>query len=261
MKIALAQIKTSPKWQENLEKILKLLNEAKKQEAHLVVFSETCMAFVPSDGSVNFQDIAQDIQDEFVQTILKESEKLKLAVVFGFFEKGAIKVKNCVLFVNSGKILHKYHKTHLYNAFSYNESKDIEEGQNPIKAFDTPWGKMGMMVCYELRFPEIARSLALQGAKLILVPTAWVDGKLKKEHFSLLSRARALENTVFLCACSQTKNIYTGESALISPLGIELIKMGEEEALAFVQIDLEEIAQLRKTLPCLEQRRKELYKL
>ncbi|ECT4084523.1 TPA: hypothetical protein R2P05_000313 [Campylobacter jejuni] len=68
----------------------------KKQEAHLVVFSETCMAFfVPSDGSVNFQDIAQDIQDEFVQTILKESEKLKLAVVFGFFEKGEIKVKNC----------------------------------------------------------------------------------------------------------------------------------------------------------------------
>lgn len=56
------------------------------------------MAFVPSDGSVNFQDIAQDIQDEFVQTILKESEKLKLAVVFGFFEKGAIKVKNYVLF-------------------------------------------------------------------------------------------------------------------------------------------------------------------
>ena len=63
----------------------------KKQEAHLVVFPETCMAFVPSDGSVNFQDI----QDEFVQTILKESEKLKLAVVFGFFEKGEIKVKNC----------------------------------------------------------------------------------------------------------------------------------------------------------------------
>ncbi|ECL3806952.1 TPA: hypothetical protein R5723_001014 [Campylobacter jejuni] len=118
---------------------------------------------------------------------------------------------------------------------------------------------MGMMVCYELRFPEIARSLALQGAKLILVPTAWVDGKLKKDHFSLLSRARALENTVFLCTCSQTKNIYTGESALISPLGIELIKMGEEEALTFAQIDLEEIAQLRKTLPCLEQRRKELY--
>ncbi|EOI0587481.1 TPA: hypothetical protein R2P05_000314 [Campylobacter jejuni] len=92
-----------------------------------------------------------------------------------------------MLFVNSGKILHKYHKTHLYNAFSYNESKDIEEGQNPIKAFDTPWGKMGMMVCYELRFPEIARSLALQGAKLILVPTAWVDGKLKRPFFFTFS--------------------------------------------------------------------------
>ncbi|MCW1331917.1 hypothetical protein OLP47_03705 [Campylobacter jejuni] len=86
-----------------------------------------------------------------------------------------------------------------------------------------------------------------------------MDGELKKEHFSLLTRARALENTLFLCACSQTKNIYTDHSSLINPLGVELVKMGEEEDLEFSEINLDEIKEVRKILPCLEQRRKELY--
>ncbi|EAK9882051.1 carbon-nitrogen hydrolase family protein [Campylobacter lari] len=259
MKIALAQIKTSPKWQENLEKILILIKKAKQNSTDLIVFPETSMAFVPNGG--DFGAIAQSEDDEFVQGILKESKDLNICVVFGFFEKDIQKTKNSVIFADSGKIIHKYSKTHLYNAFSYDESKDIKEADNPLKAFDTRFGKMGLMVCYELRFPEIARTLALQGAKLIIVPTAWVDGDLKKEHFSLLTRTRALENTLFLCACSQTKNIYTGHSSLINPLGIELIKMSEEEGLEFSEINLDEIKEVRKILPCLEQRRKELYGL
>lgn len=104
-------------------------------------------------------------------------------MVFGFFEKDIQKTKNSVIFADSGKIIHKYSKTHLYNAFSYDESKDIKEANNPLKAFDTRFGKMGLMVCYELCFPEITRTLALQGAKLIIVGGM---GSLKKSIFHCL---------------------------------------------------------------------------
>ncbi|HEC1757980.1 TPA: hypothetical protein R1711_001236 [Campylobacter lari] len=119
---------------------------------------------------------------------------------------------------------------------------------------------MWLMVCYKFSFPEIARTLALQGTKLIIAPTAWVDGDLKRA-FSLLTRTRALENTLFLCAYSQIKNIYTGHFSLINPLGIELIKMSKEEDLEFSEINLDEIKEVRKILPCLEQKHKELYGL
>lgn len=261
LKIALAQIKTDRNYKINLEKIIDFMQKAKSFGAELVVFPETSQAFVPSNEGINFNTIAQNIDEEFVTSIINKSKELNIAVVFGFYEKDNEKTKNSVIFADCGKIIHKYSKTHLYDAFSYDESKDINASNEKIKAFDTKWGKMGMMVCYELRFPEIARTLALDGARLVLVPTAWVDGKYKDEHFMLLTKTRALENTIYLCASNQTGNIYTGRSALINPLGLEEIKLGVDEGIQIFEIDFNKIDEVRKTLPCISQRKPNLYSL
>lgn len=261
LKIALAQIKTDRDYKINLAKILDFIQKAKSSGAELVVFPETSQAFVPSNEGIDFISVAQGLDGEFVSSVLDKSKELEMAVVFGFYEKSEPKTKNSVIFADCGKIIYKYSKTHLYDAFSYDESKDINASNEKIKAFDTRWGKMGIMVCYELRFPEIARTLALDGARLILVPTAWVDGKYKDEHFMLFTKTRALENTVFLCASNQTGNIYTGRSALINPLGLEEMKLGVDEGLQVFEICFDKIDEVRKTLPCISQRKPNLYSL
>lgn len=261
LKIALAQIKTDRDYKINLAKITNFMQESKRFGAELVVFPETSQAFIPSNEGINFNTIAQDINEEFATKIIDKSKELEMAVVFGLYEKDNDKTKNSVIFADCGKIIYKYSKTHLYDAFSYDESKDINASNEKIKAFDTRWGKMGIMVCYELRFPEIARTLALDGARLILVPTAWVDGKYKDEHFMLFTKTRALENTVYLCASNQTGNIYTGRSALINPLGLEEMKLGVDEGLQVFEICFDKIDEVRKVLPCISQRKPDLYNL
>lgn len=256
MNLALAQFKTSTNYKDNLKKILKYTKQAKEQNADLIIFPETSHIY----ATKNFKNIAQTIDDEFVQTIIKASNDYQIGIVFGFFEKENHNVKNSVIFADLGKIIYKYSKTHLYDAFGYDESKDIQAGDN-IKSFDTRWGKMGIMVCYELRFPEIARTLALDGAKIILTPTAWVNGKYKKQHYEILTKARALENTVFLCVANQTQNIYTGNSCIINPLGQKIAKLKEEEGMTLCHINFDMIEKTREKLPCINQRRRELYKL
>jgi predicted amidohydrolase len=103
------------------------------------------------------------------------------------------------------------------------------------------------------------RQFVLQGADLLLVPTAWVAGALKEEQFEIMLRARAIENTVYVCAADQTGNIFAGRSMVIDPMGIIVASAGEEEAVFAADIDLDRIKRVRDKLPCLGHRRPELY--
>jgi predicted amidohydrolase len=124
---------------------------------------------------------------------------------------------------------------------------------------DTPFGKIAVFVCYELRFPEIARRMALEGAQIILVPAAWYQGPSKKEQFQMLARTRALENTVFLLACNQCGGGTTGGSLAADPMGRIMAEAGEGEQLLTIHVDTGQISEARRRLPCLEQRHPELY--
>src|ERR1017187_6880253 len=125
--------------------------------------------------------------------------------------------------------------------------------------FKTPLATIGMMTCYELRFPEMARILALQGGELILVPTAWLAGRMKEEHLHVLAKARALENTVYVAVASQTGRIFTGRSIVVDPFGVSICDAGEEEGLVTAEIDLERLGRVRKLLPSLEHIRNDVY--
>ena len=123
----------------------------------------------------------------------------------------------------------------------------------------TPLGTFGLLVCYELRFPELTRRLALAGADVLLLPAAWIAGPLKEQHWATLLQARAIENTVFVAAANQTGNICTGRSMLIDPMGVAVVDGGEEAGVVTGDADLERIARVREKLPLLAQRREALY--
>src|SRR5262249_42133997 len=139
------------------------------------------------------------------------------------------------------------------------ESDLTVPGEQAPRTVRTPLGTLGLLVCYELRFPELARMLALDGADVILLPSAWIAGPLKESHWATLVAARAIENTVFVAAADQTGDMRVGCSRLVDPMGLVLAGGGETGGLILGDVDLDRIAQVRETLPSLRQRREEIY--
>lgn len=265
MRTAIAQLIVSRDKQQNLDKILTCIAKAKAENADLVVFPEISMVLVPADGSVKHAEIAELLDGYFVSTLAAAAKKHSIYVICGIYESKAdesVRAYNTVVLLDDeGKLIHSYRKTHLYDAFSYHESRNIIPGDSGFVPVRTKLGTIGLLVCYELRFPEISRTLALQGAEILVVPTAWITGAMKKEHLLTLSQARALENTVFVCIANQTGNIYTGRSVIYNPMGIVMANKGENEGLIFAEIDLDQARAIREKLACMQQRRPELYKL
>ncbi|RCL02165.1 MAG: putative hydrolase [Candidatus Tokpelaia sp. JSC188] len=265
MKIAVAQLVVSHDKQRNLDKALTYIVWAKAEKANFIVFPEAFMSLMSINTTIKHADIAESIDGPFVKTLAAAAKKHKIYIIFGIYESKFGEQErsyNTIIFLNDeGQLIHSYRKTHLYDAFCYNESWNIIPGDNGFTPVKTKLGTIGILVCYELRFPEISRTLALQGADILIVPTAWINGVMKEEHLLTLSQARAVENTVFVCIANQVGNDYAGCSSIYNPMGIIMSSKSKDEGLIFADIDIDQIHACREQLPCLRQRLPKLYKL
>jgi predicted amidohydrolase len=124
-----------------------------------------------------------------------------------------------------------------------------------------PWGAAGLAVCYDLRFPELFRKYALEGANMVLLPAEWPAPRLA--HWRTLLRARAIENQMFVIACNSVgvteKVQFPGHSAIIDPWGNTIIEGAEDESLLTAEIDLEEVDKFRNKIPVFDDRRPDVY--
>ena len=162
------------------------------------------------------------------------------------------------LYARDGKLLGSYHKVHLFQMLQ----EDVYfEGGKQISVVDAPWGKVGLTICYDLRFPEIFRSYAVQGAELILLVAEWPRRRI--EHWKTLLQARAIENQCFIAAVNKTgfsqDTELGGNSAIINPMGEFLVTGGLEEGLLQAEINLEEVGKVRRWMPVFEDRRPDIY--
>jgi predicted amidohydrolase len=156
----------------------------------------------------------------------------------------------------SGGRVASYRKMHLYDAFGQRESEWVQPG--PIDAPET-FGfagfTVGIQTCYDLRFPEVTRRLVDAGADLVVVPSEWVRGPLKEQHWRTLVTARAIENTIFVAAADHAPPIGAGNSMVVDPMGVELVTIGEETAVAVAWLSMHRVAAVRETNPALRLRR------
>jgi len=170
----------------------------------------------------------------------------------------------CLLFNDKGQIAARYDKMHLFDvqlsdgAEKYTESETIEPG-NEIVVADTPFGKLGMAVCYDLRFPELFRAMADKGAELIVLPSAFtaITGKA---HWETLVRARAIENLIYLVASAQggfhaNGRETHGDSLIIDPWGVVQDRLPRGSGVVLGNIDLHRLQEIRRTFPSLAHRR------
>ncbi|MBT1003430.1 carbon-nitrogen hydrolase family protein [Paenarthrobacter sp. DKR-5] len=257
MKVSVGQFGPGGDVAENLATMRRLASDARAEGAELVVFPEESMFTV---GKVEGSLAAAVERDwsTFVQQLSFIAAELQIAVVAGGYEtSGEERPYNTLVIVDaSGRIVETYRKLHLYDAFSYQESKRIKPGDHNVKVVALGGLHVGVMTCYDLRFPEVARALAEQGADLICVPAAWFKGDHKIDHWETLLKARAIENTCWVAAAGTSSAHTVGHSAIINPMGVPQDFLSDEpEGIVTVDVTTRRIAEVREFLPVLKNRR------
>jgi len=163
-----------------------------------------------------------------------------------------------VLHDPSGNPLGAYSKAHLFGLMD--EDKYLVGG-NGRTLIETSWGKIGLAICYDLRFPELFRAYALDGAKIIFLPAEWPYPRLA--HWRTLLRARAIENQMYIVACNRVgtadQTTFFGHSSIVDPWGDVVIEAGDTEMLLTATIDLDKVDEVRKQMPVLSDRRPQAY--
>ena len=262
-KIALVQFKASTDKKKNLPKILDYIKQAAKNNADMCTFPEYMMFYTPKTQTA--RQVAQEaetINGEFVSAICDSARKNSIAIVGTMYEKSRKKdrVYDTSFIINkSGKVTGKYRKIHLYDALGFKESDKMSSGNLIPMPTKTIVGKIGMMICYDLRFPEMSRSLAARGTEVLLAPSAWVNGPMKEEHWITLNKSRAIENGCYVIAPDHLGHVYSGRSLAIDPYGRILLDMKKRQGIGYVNISLEKVYEIRKKLPLLKNRRTDIY--
>jgi predicted amidohydrolase len=176
-------------------------------------------------------------------------------VVAGMFERGDDPARPWNTLLVRGAAEAAYRKIHLYDSFGYRESDRLTAGPVAPTVVDVAGWRVGLMTCYDLRFPELARLLVERGAEVLVLPSAWVAGPRKADHWRTLARARAIENTVFVAAAGQPGPRYTGHSLVVDPLGDVLAEAGDGPAVVRAELSRAVLAEARRTNPSLGNRR------
>jgi predicted amidohydrolase len=274
LKLALCQIKVADDKKQNIKKAVEMISNSADKNVDIAVLPEMFNCPFQNDKFIEYSEEEKD--SPTLKAISKIANEKDIFVLAGsipekVIESGREKIYNTsFLFDNNGKIIAKHRKMHLFDidvpekGLHSKESEVITPG-NKYSVVDTKFGKIGMALCYDVRFPELAKIMALEGAKILFYPGAFtiVTGTA---HWELLFKSRAVDNQVFCVGVSPATNedlkyhAY-GHSIVVNPWGDILIEAGSDENLLFQEIDLEEVDKIREELPTLKNRRKDLYEI
>jgi len=255
--VAAAQFAAASDKVANRDTIRELVGDAAARGAELVVLPENAMYSHP-DFAHDLLPIAESLDGAFVGFLQHLAGEHGVAIVAGMTELAASgeKVHNTVVAVDASGVLARYRKIHLYDAFGFTESTTVQRGEvEDGSTFDLGGLRLGLMTCYDLRFPESARRLVDQGADVLVVPAAWVAGPLKETHWETLLRARAIESTVYVVGAGQTGPVCVGASAIVDPAGVVAAAAGPTVGCVVAPLAASRLAEVRAVVPVLEHRR------
>jgi predicted amidohydrolase len=258
VKVAVTQIASGLDKADNLGRLRALIEHAADHGAELVVAPEGAMCdFGPPDMALG--PVAEALDGRFVTGLAEVAKRRGISLIAGMFEVAdGDRVFNTVVAVGpQGELLGRYRKQHLFDALGWLESAKIAPG-DPDDRLVLPVGgvSVGVMTCYDIRFPELARALVDDGAELIVVPSAWVAGEHKLEQWQALTTARAIENVCYVAGSVALPPLYTGGSRIIDPWGRTIGDIDPAaEGLAIADVSADEVKRCREKMPVLANRR------
>lgn len=266
-KIAAIQMASGTNVSANLIEASKQITSAAQAGAKLIVLPENFAVMVFKDADqikIAEEDGTGPIQDY----LSEQAKKNNVWLISGTIPiKSALENKvyaACLVYNEKGERVSRYNKIHLFDVHleitneTYNESETLEAG-NEVVVVDTPFGKIGIAVCYDLRFPELFRQLVLRGAEIIVLPSAFT-ASTGKAHWEVLLRARAIENLCYLVASAQGgyhvngRETY-GDSMIIDPWGTIMDRLPQGSGYIVADIDINSLHKLRQNFPVLKHRK------
>ena len=268
---ACVQLRSSDDVNENIATASELIREAKAKGAQFIATPENTTLMAPDGGAKLERSFPED-RDPALPEFRALAAELGVWLLIGSL---AIKVSDTktanrsFLFNSKGEIAAKYDKIHLFDVDlpsgeKYRESNTVEGGHRAVIA-DLPWGKLGLSICYDLRFPRLYRKLAKAGAQILTVPSAFTE-TTGKAHWRVLLRARAIENGAFVIAPAQGglhangRRTY-GHSLIVAPWGEVLVEGGTDPGVFWADIDMNAVAEARGRVPSLTHDRDYIQKI
>lgn len=240
MRIALAQLLSGTDPVANLDLVADYTRRAADDGARLVVFPEATMCRFGG----KLRDVAEPVDGRWADGVRAIAATSQVTVAVGMFTPSDDgRVRNTML-ASGPDVDRHYDKIHLYDAFGFKESDSVAPGTEPV-VIDVDGVRVGITLCYDVRFPALYTDLADRGASVITVSASWGSGPGKLDQWTLLNRARALDSTCFVLACDQAdpgpeflgSPTGVGGSLVASPLGEVVASAGAETQLLFADID------------------------
>jgi omega-amidase len=234
----------------------KLIIEAARRGSQLVVLPELWSSGYALD---NAKELASTLNSGTFNQLAALATQYKISIVGSILEKRGIEVANsAAFFAPNGRMMGVYRKIHLFRLMD--EDKWLQPGGAPL-SIDLPWGNTGIAICYDLRFPELFRHYAVEGAKMVIIPAEWPIQRT--EHWRALLVARAIENQCYIVACNAVgetgETVFAGHSMIVDPWGKIIVEGGESPMLLTAQVEMDVVEEVRKKIPVFEDRRPDLY--
>ena len=221
MLVAAGQFAVTSVWEKNAEICASLMAQA-ENDVSLFVLPEALLARDDHDADLSVKS-AQLLEGEFLGRLRRESKRNMMTTILTIHVPSTPgRAWNMLVALQAGNIVARYAKLHLYDAFAIQESRRVDAGNEIAPLLEVEGMKVGLMTCYDLRFPELALAQALQGAEILVLPAAWVRGPLKEHHWSTLLAARALDTTCYMVAAGECGNKNIGQSRIIDPFGVTI---------------------------------------
>jgi deaminated glutathione amidase len=261
-RVGVVQMVSGPTVSENLREAARLITQAADEGAQIIALPEyfAIMGLKDTDKVAARENFASGPIQDFLREI---SARLKVWIVAGSIPLACdnkTKVRNsCLVLSDAGETVARYDKIHLFefatDSEQYSESRTIEAG-NQVVMLDSPFGKLGLSICYDLRFPEMYR--AMHGADIIFVPSAFTE-TTGRAHWETLLRARAIENQCYVVAPAQggthpSGRETHGNSMLVDAWGTVVKRLDKGAGVFVADIDLNATKKIRKNLPALSHR-------
>jgi len=268
---AVVQMSVTSDLAQNLSRAAKLVSKASEKGADMVFLPEACDYIGESREQTLAlaQPLSGDTVGQFRNMAVKYGVWLSLGGVHTLTEGEEGRTSNTHIIINNdGDIVQTYNKAHLFDVnipggAIMSESKYVTPGSRLSPPVPSPIGKVGLGICYDLRFPELSQALASAGAELLTYPSAFTE-TTGQAHWEALLRARAIETQCYVVAAAQTgkhgpKRSSYGHSMIVDPWGVVVAQCGEGEGVAMANIDLEYLNNIKRNMPVQQQRRTDLY--
>lgn len=264
MRIALAQYPMSTDLNVNLATALDLMDQAARHHADLLLFPELCVStFFPQYPRQNVEHFAVSLDGEVVQAFREACRRLEIAASPNVYLKdGGLLYDASVMIGRDGSVQGVSKMVHIAQVPEFYERDYYTPSDTGFRVYDTPLGKIGIVVCFDRHYPESVRTCVLRGASMVLIPTANTMHE-PRDVFDCELRAAAFQNGVFIAMCnrvgSEGEVVFCGESVVVDPNGRIVAKASTSPELLVADIDLAEVALARYKRPYLTLRRPETY--